>query len=358
MDLGFNMDWELDFFGKNKYRWAGVLDTARAAAAEAKQSRNTVSSQIAQAYFSLQTHLSSLEIYRQLNELRKKLTKLTELRTKFGLDTQLTIINYQNNVFISEKSIADMEELSQLDRNRLLVLMGHNPDEDWVVEPRFIALEDPLPIPKDISSNFLARRPDLMAAIWKIERAAADIRVAKLEFYPEVNLQGLAMFRSVFPDDLFTISPSSIADSLLPRVILPIFKGGKLSADLKERIAEFDEAAEIYHNTLLHALQEVADLLAQLQSVNSQIRSQKDLYQGTIELRNLTEKKVNVGTTDYIDLLNQELDCLNKNNALLSLQSHQIILAVKLMQGLGGGYYSPDNVPEYFLKKDCNLDEN
>jgi NodT family efflux transporter outer membrane factor (OMF) lipoprotein len=350
MDFGLTMDWDLDFFGKNNQKWKSAYDSIKAAQAEFNQSRLVASSQIADAYFYLQMHLATLEINRSLLGLRKQISEMITLRTDIGLDTQSTTLSALNDISAAEKLLEDIEQLARLDKSRLFVLMGLNPDTDRDIELHFEALESPLPIPKEISSNFLARRPDVMAAIWRVEKAAAEIRVAKLEFYPSVNLQGLALFRSVFPKDLFALSPSSIEDSLLPTFTLPLFRGGQLHANLKEKIADFEEEAAIYHDTLLHALQEVHDLLIQIEVINNQIGSQKDIYTHTEQLRNLAEMRLEVGTTNFIDFLNQEFSYLNQKNTLISVQANKIQLAVKLMKSLGGGYNSLDDVPEYFMR--------
>lgn len=342
IDLGFGLNWELDFFGKNQLRLAAALGELRAAEAESKQARLVLSSEIAQTYFSLQTHWAILELHRELVALRKKGDRLANQRAEAGLDTKFTSVAAQINLSTAEELVYRLEETVALDQHRLCVLMGKPPDADHPFQSAFRSLESPLPLPCDISSNLLVRRPDLMAAIWRVEQAAAQVGVAKAEFYPEVNLGGLLGLRSVLPDQFFNIS--NAVTSLLPRFTLPIFEAGKLRANLKEKIAHYDETLQSYQEVLLHTLQEIADLLTQISSVSKQLEAQKMTWQGALLREELEKTKFQAGLSNAISLLNLEWISLNEKSSLLTLQSNQILFAIKLMQALGGGYES-SNMP-------------
>jgi len=352
LDIGFDMNWQLDFFEKNRFRLAAALGEAKAVEAEAKKNRLLISSQIATTYFSLQTQWAILAVYKELITLRKKLNALTEQRTQTGLGSALDTLLTQIDVSQAEKLIIDLEETAELDRHRLLVLIGQNPDTGREIEPHFSALESPLPIPEEISSNLLARRPDLMAAIWNVEKAACTVGVAKREFYPEINLKGLLSLRSVVPSQLFNIS--STANSLFPSFTLPVFRGGELRGNLKEKLALFDEAANTYHDTLLKALQEVADVLVQLETTSRKIDAQKAICQESEERAALMHKQFDTGTASYLSFLQFELESINQKSTLLSFQSDKILFAIKLMQALGGGYQSPYALPKCFTQEGSN----
>jgi NodT family efflux transporter outer membrane factor (OMF) lipoprotein len=352
LDLGFDMNWQLDFFGKNKLRLAAALGIAKANEAEARATRLQVSSQIAQSYFSFQSHWAILEIYRELVALRKKLDFLAEKRAEIGLNTKIQTIASQINISAAEKLVYDLEETVVLNKHRLLVLMGANPDADYPLNACFSPLESPIPIPEEISSNLLVHRPDLMASIWRVEKAASEVGVAKLEFFPEINLKGLLSFRSVVPEDLFSLS--SVATSLLPSFKLPIFYGGELRANLREKIALFEEAVYSYKETLLNALQNVSDQLTSLESLRKQIDSQQSIYQGAQDQHNLAQVQCSVGVINSLKVMDWELETLNQKINLLTLQSNQIVSTVKLMQALGGGYNSPLAIPEKFIQVNNN----
>lgn len=348
LDLGFNMNWNLDIFGKNRNQWAASIGQARVAEAEAKQIRLGLSSQIAQSYFSYQTHRAVLEVYKKILSKRIQLKNLIKERESAGLETQFETDASQIDLLSLKKIIYDLEQSVILDQHRLLVLVGVSPDahREWTFN--FTPISSKLLIPKEISLNLLARRPDLMAEIWRVEKAAAEIGVAKAQFYPDINLQGLLSLRSVFPDQLFSLS--SAENSLLPVFTLPIFRGGELKANLGEKLAQFQESVYSYHQSLLEALQNVADLLTKIQWTDKQLSSQKELLEFTEHRKTLKEQLCHAGVSSYLSCLEFDVASLNQTIALINLQSDQILLAVKLMQALGGGYQAPLEIPSKFIR--------
>jgi len=354
IDIGFDMNWQLDFFGKNRYRLAAAIGEVKAIEAEAQKNRLVISIQIAQTYFSLQTQWALLEVYKELLALRKNQENLSNQRAQIGLDTKSNLLLSEIDISRAEKLILDLEQTALLNQHSLLVLIGENPDSNRQISPAFSTLVAPLSLPQEISSNLLARRPDLMASIWRVEQAAYNINVAKTEFYPEVNLKGLLSLRSVVPDQLFNLS--STENSLFPSLRLPIFKGGQLRANLKEKIALFEEAANDYHATLLKALQEVVDALAQIISISKKIEVQKNILKKTEERAALVKEQFKAGTENYLSTLAMEFESLNQKSILLSLQSDQILFALKFVEALGGGYQSPHAVPSFFINSEKKHD--
>lgn len=351
LDLGFRMDWDLDLFGKRRYQWTSAIDQARALEAQAQQVRLVLSSQIAQAYFSYQTHLAVLDNYKEITASRTSLQKLVQRRAQIGLDTQFETIAANIDLSELEKVVYDLEASVALDKHRLLVLMGKSPDTDEEITPRFVPLASRLTLPETISSNLLARRPDLMAEIWQVESAGADIGAAKAQFYPEINLQGLMSLRSVFPEDLFSLSSAAL--SLLPSFSVPVFRGGELKANLQEKYSRYEEMVQSYHQTFLNALQQIADLLAQAESTRKQLSTQNTILDSTLTRKDLKQKLYRTGIANHLSVIEFELLNLTEKTKWINLQSDQILLAVKIMQALGGGYLSSIEVPEKFIGP-CN----
>ncbi len=63
-------------------------------------------------------------------------------------------------------------------------------------------------------------------------------------------------------------SGSSFSYGIAPGLRLPLFEGGRLRGELSAQRAEYDGAVELYNETLLHAVQEVADSLSRWRETN------------------------------------------------------------------------------------------
>ena len=93
-----------------------------------------------------------------------------------------------------------------------------------------------LQLPGVVPSELLGRRPDIVAARWRVEAADKQIKVAKTRFYPSLNLTALAGVVAPNVGDLLQ-SSSSFA-YIGPALSLPIFEGGKLRANLANSDAQ------------------------------------------------------------------------------------------------------------------------
>ena len=121
------------------------------------------------------------------------------------------------------------------------------------------------------------RRPDVVAARWRVEAADKDIAVAKARFYPSLNLTALG---GVINSDVGKLLESgSVLGVVAPALSLPIFDGGRLRAGLAGSDAQYDLAVADYNQKVLDALREVADQVNAVRSLEQRARAQNDAVQ-------------------------------------------------------------------------------
>uniref|UniRef100_UPI0028A7AD3A TolC family protein n=1 Tax=Pseudomonas sp. TaxID=306 RepID=UPI0028A7AD3A len=180
------------------------------------------------------------------------------------------------------------------------------------------------------------RRPDLVAARWRVEAASRDIDASKTRFYPNLNLTASAGIKSVLGDALFG-APSRFFD-VGPALSLPIFDGGRRRADLAGRDADYDLAVAQYNQTLVGALGDIGDGITQLRSLDQQILQQqraRDIARSSFDI---AMQRYGDGIGNYLDALSVEQQLLQAERELASLNAQRVDSAVLLMQALGGGF--------------------
>jgi len=340
--IGFSFNWELDFWGKNRKLFYAALGKERAERAEAAASRLMVSISVAQTYFDLQAQLAKLVVLGKILEERKALYELHALRKVSGLDNQIEENLSQESLYSIEKKILQTEERIQTDRHLLNILQGDGPNDSLMISSNKDYL-DAFPIPKEISLDLVARRPDLMAQIWRVEAAAQEIGVAKADFYPNVNLGAFGGFDSLNFDNLFTW-PNKTA-GLLPAIHLPLFTGGKLQANLGAKAYAFAEAVHAYNNDVLHAAKEVADQITILHKACQQCRVQDHLVKSKEQNYLLSEQRFMQGISTYLSVLKYSQEVLEQELVAIDLQYLRKTASLKLIKALGGGYMTPQEIP-------------
>ena len=95
-----------------------------------------------------------------------------------------------------------------------------------------------------------------------IEKAGIDIRVAKKEFLPTINITGLIALNASDISRIFNTKQALAA--IAGGALLPVFTGGKRIANLRLQKAKYDRMLENYFKVNQTAVKEVNDALVAL----------------------------------------------------------------------------------------------
>ena len=89
--LQATLDWELDFWGKNRSTYERALGQAKAAEVDAYAARLALSTNIAQAYVQLQRAYLQLDVAEATLKEREQIYALTRDRNDAGIDSRLAL---------------------------------------------------------------------------------------------------------------------------------------------------------------------------------------------------------------------------------------------------------------------------
>jgi NodT family efflux transporter outer membrane factor (OMF) lipoprotein len=342
VDLTLSFSYEFDFWGKYRNLFMAALGRQKAEEAESAQVKLITTAALAQSYFALKANLLKEASYQKLYELRKRVFELQELMQKEALFSRLPPLLSQEDVWEAEKDLSSIREEIAIDRHLINILMGRGPDEAVVVDELMPPLPQTLALPENLSVDLLARRPDLMAQIWRVESLAHDVGAAKAEFFPNVKLNAFLGLESTLFSKLF--HGSSGTAGVEPAIHLPIFTAGAIRANIQAKKALFDDAVYEYNNLLLKSAQEVADLLAIAKSVFERKQDQLKIVGNAQKRLELTELRKCSGLDSALDEYAFAIALVEKELVNIDLLYSQYLAAVKLIKALGGGY-SSDYLP-------------
>lgn len=334
-----NLNWELDFWGKNRAAVAAATSEARAASADAAEARLLLTTDIASTYAILARLDADREVAIEATRVREETATLVSQRVANGLDTQAELRQARAGAPAGRAQVAAIDEEIAQTRDALAALAGDGPD-------RGLALAAPTPaklpafgLPADIRLSLVGRRPDVVAARWRAEAAASRIHEAKAAFYPDVNLQGYFGEQSLHLSQLIT--PGATIGSIGPAVTLPIFEGGRLRANLKGARADRDAAVAAYDGALTEALRQVADVAASERALGvrlSESRLALESYEGAYKVARL---RYEGGLSTFQSVLLAEDAVLAQRQAVSDLESRAFTLDIALVRALGGGFGEP-----------------
>jgi len=330
--------YHLDLWGKDKAALEAALGKERAQASELAMARLMLSTAIARSYIRLCSAEEDIELAHGLIGKAEEKRKLAELRWQRGLTSQDSVYASEQQLAAARQRETSVRSQAQILRNRLAVLVGQGPDWGKSIRAELIDVAGHLPQPEAVSLGLLAHRPDVAAALWQVEAAAQLVKVAKTNFYPDVNLVGFAGLRSLNLKDLFLSHGASVAYGMGPTLTLPIFEGGRLDAELKNQQAAYDAAAESYNGTLLAAVQQVADSLAEWRLTLEHDAEQEHALEAAEAASKLAGKRYQAGLSTRDGIIEAEAALIRQRLTDSELRSSHLLAAVGLIEALGGGY--------------------
>jgi multidrug efflux system outer membrane protein len=194
----------------------------------------------------------------------------------------------------------------------------------------------PPEIPAGLPSDLLENRPDIIEAEQRMLAANAQIGAARAAFLPTISLTGINGFRTTSLHKLVT-EPSHVLD-YTAGVSQPLFTGGRLSGNLQEAKAIYEESVHIYLQTILTALQEVEDALVGHEQAKEKLEIQTREIAALQEYLDLSRLRYNNGQNDYLTVLNAETSLFQVQLLEVNTQADLFLTLINLYKALGQGW--------------------
>ena len=345
--LMVNFAWPLDVWGGKRAEYEAALDQAHALQVEAQAARLTLAANVARGYIALAQAFDTLDVAEREQARGERLLQLAKQRVDAGLDNRIALRNTESMIATAKAQAGAAQQQIDTLRNALAALLGQGPDRGLAIE-RPQLLKAPAPaLPSTLPSELLGHRPDVVAARWRVEAAAQDIKSAKASFKPSIDLSGLVGLASAGLEDLFR------SDSLLgfggPAISLPIFDGGHLHNTLAARNADYDLAVADYDATAVQALHEVVDALQAIRSLDEQGTSLQQAQAATGAALELAQARYKAGLGTQLDVLAAQKPLLQLEQQIAGLRAQRYAAGIDLSRALGGGITvdSPDTTASH-----------
>ncbi|MBS0629692.1 MAG: efflux transporter outer membrane subunit [Verrucomicrobia bacterium] len=334
--LDLEINYEIDFWGKNRNIYQSALGKAMAEMAEQQTAILVLTTSVASAYFKLQAEMQQLALLQEQQKIYANLFNLSQTRQENAVDSSTQVITTNSHLLEINQSVQFSIQRVEIARHMLNMLIGQGPNLCEEVEKIGLNTEISIPLPCNLSSELITRRSDLMAQIWRIEAAAHMVGAAKAEFYPRIDLLALLGLHGVFSDRFF--SWGSRFRHVMPAIHIPIFTAGRLRANLRKKRAEFEEMIYSYNESVLKAVQEVADQIVILRTLSENLETEKLLIDNKIQNKNLADIRYRNSIESLTNYLVSENALIEEQLNYISLQYQQKTAIVQLIKALGGGY--------------------
>lgn len=325
----FRASYELDLFGKNAARIDAASANVAASEASEEAARLSVTAATATGYITLLALDARLVVLDETVAARQQALKFARDRAEVGYTSQLELRQAEAEYQAAVQLVPQLKAQIARQENALAVLTGELPGA-ITRGGTLDALRQPA-APATLPSELLRRRPDIAAAEYRIAAADAQMRAARAQFMPSINLgasAGLAI------SDLLA-DPISLW-SLGGSILAPIFQGGRLTAQLDGATAQRDQAAWAYRSAALNAFREVEDRMAVLANLTEQETSLRAQRVAVADALRHASNRYRAGYTAYIEQVDAQRALLGVDLSLIQTRADELTTLVGLYQAVGG----------------------
>jgi NodT family efflux transporter outer membrane factor (OMF) lipoprotein len=328
--------WDLDLWGKNRQRLGQAVSQEKATEADMQQARVTLAASVASAYNQLARLYAQRDIAKREIRNREDIGRITDGRVSAGLDTNVERQTAIGNIATTRANLTDLDGQITVVRYQLGALLGEGPDRGLQIAQPVMALGGAIALPDNLPADLLTRRPDVVAARWQVEAALHDVKEAKAEFFPDINLSAAAGFDAFGWGRFFTAGSRQV--QLGPAIHLPIFDGGALRSRLKGRYADFDYDVATYNQTLINALNDVSTQLASIHSIDRQQADAQRALDASTSAYELSVVRYKAGLSPQLQVLSADQTRLAAEQTLTDLRMSRRNMQIGLIKALGGGF--------------------
>lgn len=334
--------WDIDLWGGKRAAWEAAVGQAQAAEVDLQAARLTVAAAVVRAWARLGLAFQQQDLAADELSRAERVRELTRQRVDAGISSRLQLKRSDAEVAQAQGAQAAAARAVDATRIALARLLGKGPDRGLQLQrPQQPLAPAALQLPPDVPAQLLGRRPELVAARWRVEAAARDIHAARTQFLPNISISALAGLAARGGDTLLQLPARFF--QVGPALSLPLFDGGRLRANLAGRDAEYDGAVAHYNQALVAAVNEVAAHVHDLQGLATQVAAQERALVAARDAWELAEQRYRAGVGSFLEALDVRRELLQAEQGLAALQGEQVDVSLQLMQALGGGYQaSPD----------------
>ena len=342
-DASVSVTYLLDVFGGNRRALEATRAQVDYTAFELDAARLSLAGNVVSAAIRRASLRQQLALTRQLERAQTQQLGIMERRQAAGGVAELDVRAQRTLVEQTRATIPTLVAQLAQTEHRLAVLLGLPSAEAQFVDMALDELRLPDTVPVTLPSTLARERPDIRASEALLHRASADVGVATANLYPQFSISASAgSERTHIRDILQQFNVWSIGLSMTQ----PIFHGGALRAQRRAAQATYDAALADYRETVLQALQQVADALQALQSDAEALHARDAASREAEASMRIAGERYAAGGISQFARVDAERQALEANLERTKVQADRLADTAALYQSLAGAALDTHDAPD------------
>ncbi|ANA13505.1 MULTISPECIES: efflux transporter outer membrane subunit [Acetobacter] len=332
--MGASASWDLDLWGNIRRQIQAQVTEAQASAADLANAKLSYQAQLATAYFNLRYQDSLHDLLQKNVDFYERSYQITKNQYDAGTADPTTLMQAKTQLEQTRAQATATDAARAGYEHAIAILMGKSPADLSI--PHGALTRDIPAIPVAVPSELLQRRPDVSAAERRMEEYNAQIGAALAAFYPDVKLTASYSYSGDPVGALVQVANRIWA--LGASATETLFEGGARTAAVREANTNYNYYVAAYRQTVLTALQQVEDQLANLRVLADQADQQAVAVEAANKAVQISFNQYMAGTQIYTTVITAEVTALSNAETALQIQQSRILDSVTLIEALGGGW--------------------
>ncbi|CAM2154582.1 efflux transporter outer membrane subunit [Paraburkholderia tropica] len=345
-DASVSISYVFDIFGANRRALEATLAQVNYQEYELQAAQLSVAGNVVAAALRRASLRSQIDTTQQLIDAQTRQLAIMEARLAAGGVARLDVHSQRTLLAQTRATLPPLTtQLAQTD-HQLAILLGAPPSSDAYAQARDALTLDALHLPDTVALTLpatLAReRPDIRASEALLHQASANIGVATANLFPQISLSAsVGSERTRVADVIGGLNIWNVGLGLTQ----PIFHGGELRAKRRASQAAYDAAFADYRQTVLLALQQVADTLHALQDDALELQARDTAAREAQASADIARARYAAGGVSEFDLVDAQRQALQTALDRTRAQATRLADTAALYQSLGGAALPGDAAP-------------
>jgi NodT family efflux transporter outer membrane factor (OMF) lipoprotein len=327
-----SVSYAFDIFGGNRRGLEASMAQVDYESYELEAARLSIAGNVVSSAVRRASLRQQIELTQRLADAQAHQLSIMEARLAAGGVSQLDVRSQRTLLAQTRASLPPLATQLAAADHQLATLTGAAPSKADFDDLTLDALHLPLDIPVTLPSTLARARPDIRASGALLHQASANVGIATANLYPQFVLSaGIGSQRTRIRDIVNNLNIWNIGLNLTQ----PIFHGGELHAKKRAAQAAYDAAFASYRQTVLQALQQVADSLTAIQNDAQELQARADAAQEANASLGVARERYAAGGISQISLLDAERQVLQTAIDQTLAQANRFTDTAALFQALG-----------------------
>lgn len=332
------IDYGLDVFGRARNLAEAASQREEGAKQTFRAARITLAADVAESYYRLRGLRAEEATLTRNLALRNETVGITRKRYEIGDVSDLDLARAEGEEATTRAELFAVEQQRAVVEHTLAILTG-KPPASFSIDTTEI-MDAPPAIPHGMPATLLERRPDVARAQTEMAATNAEIGFARAAFFPSVDLAASAGTEASSFGDLFNWSSRTwlLGPATGTLLSMPIFTGGRNSANLASAKASFREAVANYRAQVLTAFKETEDALSGVRTAKGAAGAQDDAASAAQRAYRVARLQYDNGFIGYLERIDAERSLLAAQRGQARARADQYVATITLIRALGGGW--------------------